>query len=120
VITAKGIQLNVNPEWEVHPTQVKDWLDKHEDMLLLDCRRQNEWDTARIEGAKLIPVQDLDARVGEISEYKNRRVVIHCHSGVRSMNATAILRKHGFANVHSMAGGISAWSMIVDPSVPRY
>jgi rhodanese-related sulfurtransferase len=89
-------------------------------MLILDVRRLNEWNTSKIEGAKLIPLQELDQRANEIAEWKNRPIVVHCHHGVRSMNGTAILRKAGFTNVHSMAGGIDAWSLIVDPGVPRY
>jgi adenylyltransferase/sulfurtransferase len=120
VMTSHGIEININPEWEVHPAEVQERLARGEDLLVLDVRRLNEWNTAKIEGAKLIPLQELDQRANEIAEWKNRPVVVHCHHGVRSMNGTAILRKAGFTNVHSMAGGIDAWSLIVDPAVPRY
>jgi adenylyltransferase/sulfurtransferase len=120
VMTDHGIELTINPEWEVHPAEVKKRLDKSEDLLLLDCRRQNEWETARIQGATLIPLHELDGRAGEVAAFKDRPVIVYCHHGVRSMNGTAILRKAGFKNVHSMAGGIDAWSMIVDSGVPRY
>jgi adenylyltransferase/sulfurtransferase len=120
VVTSQGIQLNVNPAWEVHPAEVKSCLDRHEDLLVLDCRLPREWNAAHIDGATLIPLQELDARAAEIAPWKDRRIVVHCHHGMRSLNATAILRKKGFTNVHSMAGGIDAWSLIVDPSIPRY
>jgi len=120
VVTNHGIQLNVNPAWEVHPAEVKERLARGEEMLVLDVRRLPEWNAARIEGATLIPLNELDARAGEIAAWKDKPIVVHCHHGVRSMNGTAILRKQGFTNVHSMAGGIDAWSLIVDPSVPRY
>ena len=120
VITSAGIALNINPEWEVHPAQVKDWVDRHEELLILDVRQQREWNICRIEGATLIPLDQLDGDAGTIADWKNRRVVVHCHHGSRSMNGTAILRKKGFTNAHSLAGGIDAWSLIADPTVPRY
>jgi adenylyltransferase/sulfurtransferase len=120
VVTDHGIQITINPEWEVHPAEVKEREVRGENLLMLDVRRQNEWNTARIEGATLIPLQELDQRTGEIAAWKDRPVVVYCHHGVRSMNGTAILRKAGFTNVHSMAGGIEAWSLMVDAGVPRY
>ncbi len=50
----------------------------------------------------------------------NSEIVTHCHHGVRSMKALEILRAAGFAQVRSLKGGIDAWSVTVDPSVPRY
>jgi sulfur-carrier protein adenylyltransferase/sulfurtransferase len=121
VMTARGMQLNVNPQWEVHPAQVKQWLAEHEDLLLLDVRQMREWNSARIDGATLLPLHELDSRAEtELGAWKDRRVAVYCHHGMRSMNATAILRKLGFKNAHSLAGGIDAWSLLVDPSVPRY
>lgn len=120
IVSEKGVQLNVNPEWEVHPAQVKQWLDQHEEVLILDVRQPKEWNTTHIEGATLIPLDQLDAKASTLEDWKNRRIVVHCHHGVRSMNGTALLRAKGFGNVHSMAGGIDAWSLIVDPGVRRY
>lgn len=117
---AQGIQLNINPAWEVHPSEVKASLSRHADLLILDVRRQNEWDTTHLDGATLIPLDQLAARASELAPWKNRPIVVHCHHGVRSLSATALLRKLGFTNVHSMAGGIDAWSLIVDPAVRRY
>ena len=112
--------LKINPEWEVHPTQVKGWLDQSADMLLLDVRRQREWDLVHLPGATLLPLDQLAAQAATLAAWKDRRVVVHCHHGVRSLNGTAILRQLGFTNVHSMAGGIDAWSLLVDPTVARY
>jgi adenylyltransferase/sulfurtransferase len=118
--THQGLQININPEWEVHPDQVKQSLDAREDLLLLDVRRLNEWHTAKIEGATLIPLHELDSRAAELASWKDRPIAVYCHHGVRSLNATAILRKHGFTRARSVAGGIDAWSQIIDPGVPRY
>lgn len=114
------IELTINPTWEVHPVEVKEWLDGKQDFLLLDVRRQNEWDFVHLDGSVFIPLHELEARVGELSGDKDRRIAVICHHGRRSLTATAILRNAGFANVHSVAGGIEAWSLIVDPAVRRY
>src|SRR3954468_18410327 len=113
-------ELPVNPEWEVHPAQVRDWLAQKEEFLLLDVRRPAEWNASHLESATLLPMNELTARIGEINGWKDRRVVVLCHHGVRSLNVTAFLRQHGFTNIFSMAGGIEAYSVIVDPSIPRY
>jgi rhodanese-related sulfurtransferase len=91
-----------------------------DDLLLIDCRTSEEWETARIEGAMLVPLQELSIRIGELREHEDRPIVVHCHKGKRSMTVTSVLRELGFANVRSMAGGIHAWSEQVDPNVPRY
>ena len=121
VITAAGAELHINPEWEVHPATVRDWLNKKEDVLILDVRTLKEQQAAKIAGSTLIPLSDLDGRAErELAAWKDRRIVVHCHKGGRSMNATAVLRKHGFKRVSSLAGGIDAWSVMIDKSLPRY
>jgi molybdopterin/thiamine biosynthesis adenylyltransferase/rhodanese-related sulfurtransferase len=91
-----------------------------EDFLLLDVRQPEEWRRARIEGAKLIPLGELDARLAELAEWKDRRVIAHCHHGARSARACEVLAAAGFTNLTNLVGGIDAWSLTVDPSVPRY
>jgi rhodanese-related sulfurtransferase len=88
--------------------------------LLLDCRTPEEYATARIQGALLIPMQELSQRVSEIDAWRPRQIVVHCHHGVRSLRVTHWLRDRGYENVSSMRGGIEAWSLEVDPQVPRY
>ena len=109
-----------NPDWEVTPEQVRQWLKQGEDIFILDVRRPEEWDIARLEKAVLIPLQQLPQRVHELNDHRHKRLVIHCHHGVRSLRATSLLRELGFKHVHSMAGGIDAWSLTVDATVPRY
>jgi rhodanese-related sulfurtransferase len=115
-----GQTLTINPELEVHPADVKQWLESRQDMLILDVRRPNEWDTCHLDGATLIPIDQLEARVGELAAWRGRRIIVHCHHGVRSLRATQLLRNLGFQSVYSMAGGIDAWSVMVDPAVRRY
>ncbi len=91
-----------------------------EELLLLDVREPSEYALARIEGARLLPLGELEARCNELEGWRGRRIVVHCHHGVRSARACALLRERGFERVENLAGGIDAWSLSVDPSVPRY
>lgn len=88
--------------------------------LLLDCRTPEEYATARIQGALLIPMQELSQRVSEIDAWRAQHIIVHCHHGVRSLRVTHWLRDRGYTNVSSLQGGIEAWSLEVDPQVPRY
>jgi rhodanese-related sulfurtransferase len=105
---------------EIDVTSVKQLLDAGAGFLLLDCREADEYATARIEGATLVPMTEIQARVGELDAHKAGRVVVHCHHGGRSLRVANWLRQQGFAQAQSMAGGIDAWSQAVDSSVPRY
>jgi len=87
-------------------------------LLLLDVREPFEYDIARIDRATLIPLQQLPQRVDEIRDA--REVVVHCHSGARSARAVEFLRQAGIASAVNLAGGIDAWSVEIDASVPRY
>jgi rhodanese-related sulfurtransferase len=115
-----GLDLSINPAWEVHPAEVKAALDAADDLFLLDVRRTDEWEAARLPGAVLIPLHELAGRIDELAAQQHRRVVVYCHHGVRSLRGAAILRHHGFTNAHSMAGGIDAYTLIADPTIPRY
>jgi len=90
------------------------------DFLLLDCREQNEYDVAHIDGATLLPMSQLMARAAEIEPHKQRHIVVHCHHGGRSLKVAHWLRQQGFTQVQNMAGGIDAWSERIDPQVPKY
>ncbi|MCC6580517.1 MAG: rhodanese-like domain-containing protein [Phycisphaeraceae bacterium] len=114
------VGYRLKTDWEVTPRQVKDKLDKGEDLVFLDCRTAKEQQVAQIAGTMLIPLAELASRLLEIDGCRNRPVVIHCHHGQRSLQAATILRNSGFTNVKSMAGGIDLWSIDIDPSVPRY
>ncbi len=86
--------------------------------FLLDVREPHEWDIARVEGATLIPLGQLPARLGEIDPHTP--VVTYCHHGVRSQRAREILTGAGFRGVRSLAGGIDAWAREVEPGMARY
>lgn len=107
-------------DWEISPGEVARMMREGDDVLLIDCRTPEEWETARIDGAMLVPLQELSIRIGELREHEERAIVVHCHKGKRSMTVTSVLRELGFANVRSMTGGIHAWSDEVDAKVPKY
>ena len=89
-------------------------------LLLLDCRTPEEHATAKITGAMLLPMQELAERVAELSAWKDKPIIVHCHHGMRSLRVAQWLREQGFTRAQSMQGGIDAWSTDVDPTVPRY
>jgi adenylyltransferase/sulfurtransferase len=93
---------------------------KGEPLLLLDVRQPEEWQRARIESARLLPLGELEARLVELADWKERPVIVHCHHGPRSGRACEILTAAGFNDVSNLVGGIDAWSLTVDPGVPRY
>ena len=102
---------------QVSPQEVAEQLKKGT-IKLLDVRSHEERDTARIEGAILLDENSIREIIGNWS--KDTAIVAHCHHGMRSLDAAAYLKGHGFANVKSMQGGIDAWSEKVDSSIPRY
>jgi adenylyltransferase/sulfurtransferase len=86
--------------------------------VLLDVREPHEWEIAHIEGAALVPLGQLPARLRELDAHAE--LVTYCHHGMRSMQALQLLRGAGFERVRSLAGGIDAWAAEVDPGMARY
>lgn len=86
--------------------------------LLVDVREPSEWQFCRLAEAVHIPLGELEARRGELDP--DREIVIYCHHGVRSERAARILLTHQFKRVASLQRGIDAWSLQIDPSIPRY
>lgn len=103
---------------EVSPKQVKQKIDRKEDFILLDVREQEEVELCRIEGSVHIPLSCFQSKFSELP--KDKEIIVHCHSGMRSVMATQYLIQKGFRNVKTMQGGIDLWSVEVDPKVPRY
>ena len=106
-------------DYEITPEEVKAKLDRAEEFTLLDVREPWEFETAWIDGSKLMPMGDVPTRAHQELDPEDTIIVI-CHHGVRSMNVTAWLRQQGFEKAQSMRGGIDAWSRRVDGSVPKY
>jgi rhodanese-related sulfurtransferase len=106
-------------DYEITPEEVKSEIEAAKPFTLLDVREQWEYETARIESAKLMPMGEVPSRAHQELDPEDHIVVV-CHHGVRSMNVTVWLRQQGFENVQSMRGGIDAWSRQVDEKVPIY
>ena len=105
-------------EGVIDPVEVKQKQDRGDTFTLIDVREPHEYQIARIPGAKLIPLGQLPARLGELD--KEADIVAHCKSGARSQKAVDLLKQNGFMHVRNMTGGILAWSDKVDPKVPKY
>lgn len=106
-------------DYEITPDEVKVKLDRADTFTLLDVREPWEFETAWIDGAKLMPMGDVPSRAHQELD-PDGEIVVVCHHGVRSMNVTVWLRQQGFEKAQSMRGGIDAWSQCVDAKVPRY
>lgn len=91
-----------------------------EDFVLLDCREEAEFATARLDESVLFPMSTLAERAQDLTEYRDRQIVVFCHHGGRSLRVAMWLRQQGFRDAQSMAGGIDEWSQTIDPGIPRY
>ena len=112
------------PDWELTPRQVQS-LRQGGDMgggpvVLIDCRTEQEFAIAAIEGATFIPLHEAGQRLPELKALADRRIIVYCHHGMRSLQLTSFLRHQGCADVFSMAGGIDLWAMDIEPGMARY
>ena len=105
---------------ELDVTTVHAMRQRKESFILVDVREQSEYDIAKIDGSLLLPMSELQLRVGELEPHQESHIVVHCHHGGRSMQVTHALRERGYAKVQNMAGGIDAWSLQIDSDLPRY
>src|SRR5438094_6097725 len=103
---------------EMSPHELKRRMDAGERFELIDVREPFEYEIARIDGAKLFPLGEINDRLDELKG--KRPIVVHCHTGKRSAQAVQLLQQRGFANVYNLEGGIDAWSDQIDPNVPKY
>lgn len=102
---------------EMGVQQLKSLLDSGEAFEFIDVRTPSEVETARIEGAQRL---DEEAYNRLMALPKNTQLVFICHHGPRGMNAAQEFLNQNFRNVHNVVGGIDAWSIEIDPTVPRY
>ena len=87
-------------------------------LALLDVREPWEWEIARIDGSRLVPLGDLAARLGQLDS--RTPIVTICHHGLRSAQARDLLSAAGFSGVRSLSGGIDEWARVVAPGMARY
>ena len=91
---------------------------KKDECLLLDVREPWEVETASIDGALTIPMQDVPAKADSLP--RDRPLVVFCHHGGRSLQVVMWLRGNGIPDAINMAGGIDLWAQEVDRTIPRY
>ena len=104
-------------EFEISVEDFNELRTKNGELVLIDVREPHEYEICNL-GAKLIPLGELAQRVNELDTADE--IVIHCHSGGRSMRATRLLRNMGFKKVKNLRGGIDEWAEKFDPDMPRY
>lgn len=100
------------------PQQLQQRLEEQASPVLLDVREPHEFAYAQIPGSVLIPLQQLPQRLDELPMDKD--IVVICHHGMRSQQACNFLQASGYQRLFNLKGGIDAWSLVCDHSVPRY
>jgi len=101
-------------------TELKGMLDRDDDIFLVDVREPNEYEIVSIPGAVLIPKDQFLSGAALERLPQDKRVVLHCKSGVRSAECLAVVKNAGFADAAHVGGGVLAWISQVDPSLPAY
>ena len=102
---------------EIDVSKLKSMKENNEKFILLDVREKNEIVFANINPHVHISIVQIPNRYKELDE--NKKIIVMCHSGVRSANVCQYLEPLGY-NVYNLIGGIDAWSKLIDPSVPIY
>lgn len=104
---------------EITSTELKQRLDKGDDIQIIDVREDKEVAIGRIPNSVHIPLAQVLSRMGEIDP--NRETVVHCKMGGRSARAIDALQRSGFqGKLMNLKDGIIGWSNEVDPNVPKY
>jgi len=103
---------------EIAPRELAERLKSGAQVQLIDVRSREEWDAVHIAGSKFFTEVLMKSMMSDWP--RESEVVFVCHHGVRSLDAAAFFAGHGFQNVRSLTGGIDAWSLEVDPDLPRY
>ena len=103
---------------QIEPRELADRIAAGEQIQLLDVRTREEFDAVKILDAKFFTQELMQEILSKWSQ--ENLLVVYDHQGQRSMDAAAYFQGHGFENVKSLRGGINAWSVEVDPKLPRY
>ena len=102
----------------IEPKELADWLARDKSVRLLDVRSREEFDSVHLEGAVLMSQPVMQEIMAEGTN--SRPLVIIDHQGRQGLDAAAYFLGHGLRNVRCLRGGIDAWSVEVDPKLPRY
>ena len=117
-----GIRSRPVRDHDGHPTisvhELKRKMEGNGGFTIVDVREDFEYEIARIEDSKLIPLGELPARLDELQQ--DEEIVLLCKSGARSAHAAELLRAAGFTRAYNLEGGIDAWADKIDPAMPKY
>jgi len=116
----EAMLLNIEPE-DLHSKIIQD-PDFLEEAQLIDVREPNEVNLASIPGFKVLPLQQFGSWGAEISKDfdPEKETYVLCHHGMRSLQVAKWLQTQGFKKVFNIAGGIHAYAVKVDASIPTY
>ncbi len=105
---------------QISAPQLKAWLDDAASVkpLLLDVREPGEFAHCHIEGAQLMPMASIPARIEELDA--DVPTVVICHHGMRSLQVAMYLQQQGFGKLYNLSGGVAAWAAQVDSTMPTY
>lgn len=111
--------LPFNPvENSIQPQTLKRMMEQKKTLVLLDVRDEWEYRTVHLDQAQWIPLAELPKRIRELNPYIE--IVVYCHHGMRSLDATYLLQQLGFKRVRSLVGGIDRWASEINSDLPRY
>jgi rhodanese-related sulfurtransferase len=102
----------------ISPVELAARLESGEPLRLIDVREREEYELARIEAAELLPLSRFQEWAGALSP--DDEIIVMCHHGIRSAHVCVALAHAGFKRLLNLSGGIDAWSVEVDPELPRY
>jgi adenylyltransferase/sulfurtransferase len=102
------------------PRELKAWIDRGENIFLVDVREPAEFEIVSIPGATLIPKGEFLNGSALERMPQDKRIVLYCKSGMRSAEALAIVKGAGFADAVHVGSGVVGWVNQVDPSLPSY
>jgi sulfur-carrier protein adenylyltransferase/sulfurtransferase len=104
----------------IMPRTLKEWIDKGENIAIIDVREPAEYEIVNIDGATLIPKGEFLLGEALAKLPQDKRIVLHCKSGMRSAECLAIVKSAGFSDAVHLGGGIVAWVNQIEPSKPIY
>ena len=105
-------------DWDITALELAAQLKKNPSLQLIDVREPHEREISNLEGSNLIPLGQFASRLSELNSADE--MVIFCKAGTRSVRALEILASAGFKKVKNLKGGLNAWAIDVDPSLPIY
>ncbi len=102
----------------ISPAELRERMERGDAPEVIDVRELEEYELARIEGARLLPLSRFPEWAGALDP--EAEIVFMCHHGIRSAQVCRHLAREGFKRLYNLSGGIDAWSLEVDRNVPRY